>query len=86
MSDRLLPCPFCHGDAELEHTEGCRMSWVVCTECGATTQKRIGVDYAIGMWNLRGGRIREWDCNICGGTVDFANSKKPTISFRGDKP
>ena len=65
MSEGLRPCPFCGGDAKLDHYAGDRyagevtLSFIRCKKCGAITYKyRMSTDYssdekAIEAWNRR---------------------------------
>lgn len=50
MSEKLLPCPFCGGEAEY-HVE-CEMVTVRCSICGATTS---------GWWDEPEEAIAEWN-------------------------
>lgn len=50
MSDKLLPCPFCGGDAEFNDTSS---TWVRCEDCGAETQCQIEKLDAAKLWNRR---------------------------------
>jgi len=55
MRDKLLPCPFCGGDAKLTDVLG--DYYVGCDNCLARTHIALGVrctaDHAIKTWNLR---------------------------------
>ena len=52
-SNKLLPCPFCGGEAYEYHT-GLHFKFceVICKECGCHTD-RMTVDEAITAWNTR---------------------------------
>lgn len=49
-NDKLLPCPFCGGEAEFNDTSS---TWVRCAECGAETQCQIEKKDAAQLWNRR---------------------------------
>lgn len=51
MSDQLLPCPFCGGEAQT--LGGCPYSLTVCTNCGGRAMGRTLAE-AIAAWNRRG--------------------------------
>ena len=51
MSDDLKNCPFCNGEAKLDHNGD--YSWAYCTKCDAMTQPEISEDDASDKWNLR---------------------------------
>lgn len=56
MSDeRLLPCPFCGGEAKVAHeyTEEWKLEYVMCFRCGCSTPSAISEDTVIQMWNTR---------------------------------
>lgn len=39
MEDKLLPCPFCGGEPEIERMGTSRVSMIItCTECGASLE------------------------------------------------
>lgn len=58
---KLRPCPFCEGEAYLEHSSGEYGFWVICSRCGASLppggiyyddEKNAGnMTY---LWNSRG--------------------------------
>lgn len=50
MSDKLLPCPFCGGDAEFHDTSS---TWVRCEDCGAEIQCQVEKKDAALAWNHR---------------------------------
>lgn len=50
MNDKLLPCPFCGGDAEFNDTSS---TWVLCEDCGAEIQCQIERKDAAIAWNRR---------------------------------
>ena len=57
MSEKLKPCPFCGGDAELSDFE--TISKVICKKCGAesrliaSSSKYCSDEKAIEAWNRR---------------------------------
>ena len=51
MSDDLKNCPFCDGEAKLDHNGD--YSWAYCTKCDAMTQPEISEDDARDKWNSR---------------------------------
>lgn len=59
MSDELLPCPFCGGEAEIVHTPKVipyEPWWIRCSFCEATTPKyksETAKADAIAAWNRR---------------------------------
>lgn len=56
MSDeRLLPCPFCGGEAKVAHeyTEAWKLEYVMCFRCGCSTPPAISEDTVIQIWNTR---------------------------------
>ena len=57
---KLLPCPFCGGEAEI--ISSCFFGWdkqIICTKCGASTRELCGVTpskatkNAVKKWNTR---------------------------------
>ena len=49
---QLKPCPFCGGDAELEHdTTFTNRFYVKCRECAESTYGFHTLDEAIDAWN-----------------------------------
>ncbi len=50
MTEKLKPCPFCGGKAEIE---GERIFWVSCQECCAESNSFIELEEAIEAWNRR---------------------------------
>ncbi len=51
---RLLPCPFCGGEAELEQMGNRRRSCIVrCTECGASHECADEGERSGESWNRR---------------------------------
>jgi len=51
MPDDLKNCPFCSGEAKLDHNGD--YSWAYCTKCDAMTQPEISEDDAGDKWNFR---------------------------------
>ena len=54
MSDeRLLPCPFCGGEAKVAHeyTEAWKLEYVMCFRCGCSTPPAISEYTVIQIWN-----------------------------------
>lgn len=51
--EKLLPCPFCGGEAEFDRYGTSRMSTIVsCTECGGLLENGATFDHGRG-WNKR---------------------------------
>lgn len=50
MSEKLLPCPFCGGEAEFNDTSS---TWVRCADCGAEIECQIERKDALLAWNRR---------------------------------
>ena len=50
MENKLLPCPFCGGEARLIDDD---WSYVICTKCGINPYHRISIKDAIEAWNNR---------------------------------
>lgn len=53
MSTKLLPCPFCGGEAELNDNYPTECIWCECKECGASSEGDLDRNKAIGEWNKR---------------------------------
>ena len=57
MSEKLKPCPFCGGNAELESSYadyvGSRLHKIVCKVCGCQTNYEHPMQKAIDVWNRR---------------------------------
>lgn len=53
MTDKLLPCPFCGGKAELCTYKPAGMSWVRCTKCGASNDASLSANETVAAWNAR---------------------------------
>ena len=53
MTDRLKPCPFCGGDADLEKGIGRFEHSVVCQKCRCKTRIHAFEEDAIKKWNTR---------------------------------
>ena len=62
--DKLLPCPFCGGEAVKKHQKGMSRSkigcgsrwyrgWVECVDCGAQSSISKTPDSVIKKWNKR---------------------------------
>lgn len=53
LREKLKPCPFCGGVAELKSTMG--WYWVICKRglCGASLNSRRKEARAISVWNKR---------------------------------
>lgn len=51
---KLLPCPFCEGDAEIEGPREVEphLTYIACMDCGAQIFRRSERD-AIAAWNTR---------------------------------
>jgi Lar family restriction alleviation protein len=54
---KLLPCPFCGGDATIganEYYDGANTFYIYCTSCGVQQMTtKIRTDEAIAAWNRR---------------------------------
>ncbi|PCJ24110.1 MAG: hypothetical protein COA96_10215 [SAR86 cluster bacterium] len=51
---KLLPCPFCGGEAKLNHHSVSDQYWVTCVECDFDGHMPIQHDFgAISQWNTR---------------------------------
>ena len=54
MTDKLKPCPFCGGEAELIIDEACYYkSQVYCKKCGVRTNRQHIPEIAVTTWNTR---------------------------------
>ena len=57
MSEKLKPCPFCGGNAELESSYadyvGSGLHKIVCKVCGCQTNYEHPMQKAIDVWNRR---------------------------------
>ncbi len=54
MNEKLKPCPFCGGKAELdEDYDSGNIFWVFCTRCGISTDTDYVSKEAIKAWNRR---------------------------------
>jgi Lar family restriction alleviation protein len=55
MSDKLKPCPFCGGEADIMTPEddNMRLAAVMCMGCYVTGPEREAEDLAIAAWNTR---------------------------------
>ena len=58
MNEKMLPCPFCGGEARLRYLKP--LGWVQCKKCGATSaavsdyyEETDGKGQAIAAWNRR---------------------------------
>ena len=51
MADKLVPCPFCGGDAKLRKSDF--GFYVICEDCMVVTQTYSTDDDAISTWNKR---------------------------------
>lgn len=40
MTDKLLPCPFCGGEAAFDHDDN-GWNWIVCLACDTSTTARV---------------------------------------------
>ncbi len=74
MEEKLLPCPFCGGEAEFEVYGGTACA-VVCQscQCGASTVCLDDGMQAVEAWNRRADRTCHavdeectWECDRCG--------------------
>jgi len=74
MTDILLPCPFCGGEAKIHDIEE-QHYWCECKKCGVATNGERAKDNAIASWNTRTPPTGEWKngaddeyphCTICG--------------------
>lgn len=75
-SARLLPCPFCGGEAELTGF-GAPEVWVWCPNCKASTDAHTCKGGAIEAWNTRAERTCQLiedsgllHCSECGGVAE----------------
>lgn len=62
MNNTLLPCPFCGGEAELNHNYSDDYGdsyWVSCNFCGVATDSDWSQKTAIAAWNRRADHIRD---------------------------
>ena len=56
MADKLLPCPFCGGDAEVFHSSDCEEDEeysIYCGKCYCSTEKVCTYGEAVNLWNNR---------------------------------
>lgn len=84
---KLLPCPFCGGEAEL-HTDY-DTEWIECTQCHCSTAKQAGdyydegfMDgtYVIPIWNTRKPMERIVEQLEEMGNIKFSSFSKPLIA------
>lgn len=71
MSNKLLPCPFCSGEAKYDNSEGC--DYIFCDECGARTFG-FNKEHAFNEWNKRAKYVN--NVNNKGNSSEFPNSSK----------
>ena len=50
QNDKLLPCPFCGGEAQFGTS---RHTWIECTECSFETEYTEDEEKLVRMWNTR---------------------------------
>ncbi len=66
MSDELLPCPFCGGEAEVKNNHRFRgvFVWVGCEDChiGTETYSMDALGMAAKLWNTRTAKVGAWEC------------------------
>ena len=56
MAEKLKPCPFCGGEAELRGTSKLlSLFWFSCRSCFAETYGAYSEEEAIEQWNRRAG-------------------------------
>ena len=56
MQNKLLPCPFCGGEAEMtwqRHGFDTMLYWIFCRECGCKQCSSIHKEAVINAWNTR---------------------------------
>ena len=56
MQNKLLPCPFCGGEAEVNYNESTSLIpffIVLCRECGCKQSGSISKEAVINAWNTR---------------------------------
>ena len=53
--DKLKPCPFCGGEAEVREAKylGLKGFVVTCLKCGIETRLMAGKNQAVWLWNRR---------------------------------
>ena len=51
--DKLKPCPFCGGEAELYEDDCSSKFYVCCEACGCSTALHWREEYVIEVWNRR---------------------------------
>lgn len=59
MKKELKPCPFCRGEAYIQHFPGTDTYEARCEDCGIGTWPQLTRQDAVDKWNLRGGRRNE---------------------------
>jgi len=67
-SDKLLPCPFCGGEAKLQHRPSDITKWqytVICRQCGAEGECEASEYKAHDKWNNRATDIVPVGCTRC---------------------
>lgn len=79
MNVKLLPCPFCGGDAEMCTHDVTGINWMRCTKCGASNRASLSANEALAAWNVRTGQTcyNKWKigflCSECGVVVTGLN-------------
>ena len=83
MQNKLLPCPFCGGEAKyIEDKDFFISRFVTCTKCGIETRRNyLRKDYAIKDWNTR--KPMERIVEQLEEELELAEKQKEECTFKG---
>ena len=85
MSDKLLPCPFCGGEANTVKND--ELYWVVeCHDCCAHTGGYAKREFAVAAWNIRVfNRLFYWPLKEWPESVQLKNEQGECIDLVTEK-